>query len=374
MAYNVLKGTIEGSVDQHADQEIGGVKVFKNTVSASVFWDTDAQSPCATMKDVAITNINGQTKNGILIYDNNDIAKTNHSLTYKDDILRVKKLSAQQIAGSGTGLKNLPVDQFDGEINATYLNYSNGLHNIRGSLQVKASDGIAVSEEGVAIKLDVDCGLWLNSNRLTLDLTKAESINSKGQNLSDDDLLLVGDISTNNTNNTTLRNLYESYIKLRVPHAAGIKGNIQFKGNSEFESCAKLNYDATNSVLKVEGKVKSKSIHADKKLVCGGAVYHNITKTSDSVYQVVDSDYTILCDSSQNKVTVQLLPPCNSEVRIVIIKKANSDRYKINSNAVEIRCEESKIDISDSVTLKSNYSTRTLQSDGETWLVINKIG
>jgi hypothetical protein len=374
MAYNVLKGTIEGSVDQHADQEIGGVKVFKNTVSASVFWDTDAQSPCATMKDVAITNINGQTKNGILIYDNNDIAKTNHSLTYKDDILRVKKLSAQQIAGSGTGLKNLPVDQFDGEINATYLNYSNGLHNIRGSLQVKASDGIAVSEEGVAIKLDVDCGLWLNSNRLTLDLTKAESINSKGQNLSDDDLLLVGDISTNNTNNTTLRNLYESYIKLRVPHAAGIKGNIQFKGNSEFESCAKLNYDATNSVLKVEGKVKSKSIHADKKLVCGGAVYHNITKTSDSVYQVVDSDYTILCDSSQNKVTVQLPPPCNSEGRIVIIKKANSDRYKINSNAVEIRCEESKIDISDSVTLKSNYSTRTLQSDGETWLVINKIG
>jgi len=374
MAYNVLKGTIEGSVDQHADQEIGGVKVFKNTVSASVFWDTDAQSPCATMKDVAITGISGQTKNGILIYDNNNIAKTSHSLTYKDDVLRVKKLNAQQIAGSGTGLKNLPVDQFDGEINATYLNYSNGLHNIRGSLQVKASDGIAVSEEGIGIKLDADCGLWLNSNKLTLDLTKAESINSKGQNLSDDDLLLVGDISTNNTNNTTLRNLYESYIRLRVPHAAGTKGNVQFKGNSEFESCAKLNYDATNSVLKVEGKVKSKSIHANKKLVCDGAVYHNITKTSDSVYQITDSDYTILCDSSQNKVRVQLPPPCNSEGRVVIIKKANSDRYKINSNTVEIRCEESKIDISDSVTLKSNYSTRTLQSDGETWLVINKIG
>ena len=29
MAYNVLKGAVEGSVDQHADQEIGGVKVFK---------------------------------------------------------------------------------------------------------------------------------------------------------------------------------------------------------------------------------------------------------------------------------------------------------------------------------------------------------
>ena len=31
-------------------------------------------------------------------------------------------------------------------------------------------------------------------------------------------------------------------------------------------------------------------------------------------------------------------------------------------------------DLSDSIILKSNYSTRTLQSDGEAWLVINKIG
>ena len=51
MAYNVLKGVVEGSVDQHGDQEIGGIKVFKNTISASVFYDTDAESPCATMKD-----------------------------------------------------------------------------------------------------------------------------------------------------------------------------------------------------------------------------------------------------------------------------------------------------------------------------------
>ena len=62
MAYNVLKGAVEGSVDQHGDQEINGVKVFKNTVSASVFWDTDAQSPCATMKDVAINKVTGTTK------------------------------------------------------------------------------------------------------------------------------------------------------------------------------------------------------------------------------------------------------------------------------------------------------------------------
>ncbi len=69
MAYNVLKGVVEGSVDQHADQEIGGVKVFKNTVSASVFWDTDAQSPCATMKDVAIKSIVGGGNACVLTFD-----------------------------------------------------------------------------------------------------------------------------------------------------------------------------------------------------------------------------------------------------------------------------------------------------------------
>jgi hypothetical protein len=69
-----------------------------------------------------------------------------------------------------------------------------------------------------------------------------------------------------------------------------------------------------------------------------------------------------------------LPPPCNNAGRVLIIKKTNSDRYKLNSNLVEIRCEESRIDLSKSVVLKSNYSARTLQSDGETWHVINKIG
>ena len=159
-----------------------------------------------------------------------------------------------------------------------------------------------------------------------------------------------------------------------MPHAVGSKGSIQFKGAKEFESSPKFSYDLVDDTLKVEGKVKGKVIQANKKLVCQGAVYLNITKTSDSVYQVMDSDYTILCDSSQNKITVQLPAPCNSEGRVIVIKKANSDRYKLNSNTVEICCEESKIDLSDSVVLKSNYSTRTLQSDGETWYVINKIG
>jgi hypothetical protein len=374
MAYNVLKGAVEGSVDQHADQEIGGVKVFKNTVSASVFWDTDAQSPCATLKDVAVRGIRGQAKDGILIYDSEGVLKTSHTLDYKNDTLTAKHIDATTLAGSGENLTNLPTDRFAGEIDATFLNYSHGLQSVRGTLQVKITEGLNVGDDGVGINIDSGSGLLLKRGKLAIDLKKTERINNRGQNLSDDDLLLVSDVSSNRTNNTTLKNLYDNYISSKIPRASGPLGSLQIKGKSEFESCHKLSYNTTDSTLKVEGKIKTNSIHADKKLVCAGSVYHNIVKTSDAVYQVAEDDYTILCDSSNNKVVVELPPPCNSHGRIIIVKKANSDRYKLNSNIVEICCEESKIDLSDSVVLKSNYSTRTLQSDGTAWLVINKIG
>ena len=373
MAYNVLKGTIEGSVDQYGDQEIDGVKVFKNTVSASVFWDTDAQSPCATMKDVAVAKINGRTKDALLIFEEDGVAKTYHNLIYKNDTLQVKQIKASSFVGSAAALMEIPTDKFEGEISANYLNYAHGLHNVRGGLQIKTTDCIKVDEEGVGIDLDSSSGLWLKSGKLIIDGTKAEPINVRGQNLSDDDLLIVSDVSSKATKNTTLKNLYNGYLKLKVPHAAGSKGEIQIKGGAEFESSPKLTYDLSDDALKVEGKLNAKTARINK-LVCEGAVFNNITKTSDSVYEVAEDDYTILCDSSHNKVSIKLPAPCNNEGRVLVIKKVNTDRFKLNSNVVDVSCEESKIDISDSVILKSNYSGRTLQSDGTVWLIINKIG
>ena len=373
MAYNVLKGIVEGSVDQHADQEINGVKVFKNTVSASVFWDTDAQSPCATMKDVAVAKINGRTKDALLIFEEDGTVRTYHNLIYKNDILQANQVKATSFVGSAAALRNIPTDKFDGEISANYLNYAHGLHNVRGGLQVKTTDCIKVDEEGIGIDLDSSSGLWLKSGKLIIDGTKTEPINARGQNLSDDDLLIVSDVSSKTTKNTTLKNLYNGYLKLKVPHAAGSKGEIQIKGGTEFESSPKLTYDLSDNALKVEGKLNAKTARINK-LVCEGAVFNNITKTSDSVYEVVEDDYTILCDSSHNKVSIKLPPPCNNEGRVLVIKKVNTDRFKLNSNVVDVSCEESKIDISDSVILKSNYSGRTLQSDGTVWLIINKIG
>ena len=81
-----------------------------------------------------------------------------------------------------------------------------------------------------------------------------------------------------------------------------------------------------------------------------------------------------MCDSLNNKIKIELPPAVNNEGRVLIIKKANTDKYKINSNGIEISCKEGKIDISDSHPIKMNYSSRTLQSDGENWWIIGTKG
>ena len=101
MAYNVLKGNVEGSVDQHADQHIDGVKVFKNTVRASVFYDTDAGAPCVTTKDVAIATLEGSAKNGIITLEGGRTAKVHHNLSFDGDTLGAPQVCAQVFQGSG---------------------------------------------------------------------------------------------------------------------------------------------------------------------------------------------------------------------------------------------------------------------------------
>ena len=375
MAYNVLKGIVEGSVDQYGDQEIGGVKVFKNTISASVFYDTDAQSPCATMKDVAITNIKGGSQNSLLVCDRETGARSYHDLTYDGDKLKVKKIAADSYEGSATQLSDLPADKFIGTIPARFIRSGPGLINVRGSLQVKTGHGLRCEDtEGIELNISTTSALSIKNHKLCIDPAKAEKINSQGQNLSDNDLLIVGDVSRGSTNSTTLRNLYDSYINTKVPHAAGSKGQLQLKGAREFESSAKLTYDSAANLLKVDGKIQADSLKIDSKFVCEGSVYHNIKKTDTPVYEIQKEDYTVLCDTLKNKVKVKLPPANNNHGRILIIKKTNSDKYKITSSVVEVSCEEGPIDLSDTCIIKMNYSTRTFQSDGDRWWLIGGRG
>jgi len=375
MAYNVLKGTVEGSVDQYGDQEISGIKIFKNTISASVFYDTDAQSPCATLKDVAITQIKGQQRDALLIYDNDTGARSTHNLTFSDNCLAAKNVRAEYFMGSGEKLTNLPAYQIEGGIKASQVNLGPPFRDIRGNLQMITANGIKVDRSGLGISLSTLGGLSVDgSNNLIIDPTKANNVNSEGQNLSDPDLLLVSDASRGVVCNTTLNNLYENYIKNKIPHADGNTGQLQIKGKKDFASDARLTYDASNSILKVDGCVSSSDIEIENSLFCRGAVSNNIKMITAQTYEVQPNDYTILCDSLKNKIIVTLPPACNNTGRILTIKKTHTDKFKLNSNSIIIKVEESSIDLRDEIIMKMNYSFRTVQSDGENWWVIGSLG
>ena len=374
MAYNVLKGKVEGSVDQYGDQEIEGKKVFKNTISASVFYDTDAQSPCATIKDLAVRKINGRVKGGVLSYDSDGILKTNTNLIYDGDCLRTNVVKAKHIVGSAIHMSDIHANKFHEKVNAESLNYSHGLHSVRKELQVKTTNGLVADISGVGISLSSNSGLSIKSKNLVVDPTKAEPVNASGQNLSDQDLLIVSDISRGTINNTTLKNLYDGYIKHKTHRPAGKKSEIQIMGLNQFISSPDLTFEADSSTLAVNGIIGANKINVDSSLSCRGAVSHNINKVSDRQYIVQPDDYTILCDASENKITVSLPPAVNNSGRVLIIKKTNTDKYKLNSNQVDVTCEEGTIDINDRITIKMNYSSRTLQSDGENWWIIGTKG
>ena len=58
----------------------------------------------------------------------------------------------------------------------------------------------------------------------------------------------------------------------------------------------------------------------------------------------------------------------------MIIKKINSNRYKLNSHQLKVDVKEGLIDFQAQITIKNNYATRTVQSDGENWWLIGKLG
>ena len=374
MAYNVLKGTVAGSVDQHADQEIEGVKVFKNTISASVFWDTDAQSPCATLKDVAINEIRERIPGGLLTYDGIGVATTSRDLKYDGITLTARNIVVGSITGSACGLRELPVNKFDGVIEGKYIQHGLGIHSVRGKLQVKTTDGLNVNKDGIGISIDSKGGLALKSNKLIVDPTKATNINRSGQNLSDEDILLVSDATNNVVYNTTLKNLYDNYVDTKLPKAAGSKNAVQLKDRRGFTASNKFSYDTTKDILTVEGRAVAREVEIEGDLLCRGAVIQNITTITTEQYEVAADDYTILCDSIKKPITVTLPPACNNRGRVVIIKKANSDPYNLRSYPIAIRATEERVDIHKEILIKVNSSARTLQSDGERWWVIGTKG
>jgi len=374
MAYNVVKGSVEGSVDQHADQEIDGIKIFKNTISASVFYDTDAQSPCATMKDVAIKKIVGKSTGALITYAKDGIATTSDNLTFDGATLSAKNVSAGTFEGNAAGLTGIPSDRFSEKISGEQLQVGAGLHSVGGKLQVDTHSGLSVDSDGISISLSALGGLSIQNSKLVVDPGKTESITAQGQNLSDKDLIMVSDISHNKLRHTSLGNLYSNYIKDKIPHAAGSTNDIQIKGKSGFSSTPKFAYDMSTHTLKVEGKILATTLKIDGDMQCDGAVINNIKTITSRIYEVQASDYALLCDTESCPITVMLPPACNHAGRLLSFKSIGNSGNKKNQYPVLLKTTEGRIDTESEIMIKTKHSLRTIQSDGKNWWIVGAQG
>ena len=383
MAYNVLKGNVSGSVDQHGNQEIDGIKTFLNVVSASMFYDTDAQSPCATENNVAIKTLKADTQHGILTYEGDGVAKSHYNLSFDGITLRTDKAIINSLSGDGSGLLNVPAQYLSGKILAKSINVGNGLEDHRDLLKVKTNEGLHADEEGLSLNLLPNGGLSIKNNKLSVDCDKNQDIKEAGQNISDPDLILMYDFSRGEMRHSTIKNLYDGYLNSKVPQAGGQKNSVQYRGNKYFEGDENFTYDPSNKTLQVKGTIKSLTHQSTRKLEANGqfhangSVYAGIKRVSTKEYEIQDTDNTILFDTSDTKITALLPPARECPGRVIITKKINKedDKYKIRgTNSLTIKTEGELIDFSTEIIIKSSYSCRTLQSDGNKWWIINKSG
>ena len=383
MAYNVLKGNVSGSVDQHGNQEIDGIKTFLNVVSASMFYDTDAQSPCATENNVAIKTLKADTQHGILTYEGDGVAKSHYNLSFDGITLRTDKAIINSLSGDGSGLLNVPAQYLSGKILAKSINVGNGLEDHRDLLKVKTNEGLHADEEGLSLNLLPNGGLSIKNNKLSVDCDNTQDIKEAGQNISDPDLILMYDFSRGEMRHSTIKNLYDGYLNSKVPQAGGQKNSVQYRGNKYFEGDENFTYDPSNKTLQVKGTIKSLTHQSTRKLEANGqfhangSVYAGIKRVSTKEYEIQDTDNTILFDTSDTKITALLPPARECPGRVIVTKKINKedDKYKIRgTNSLTIKTEGELIDFSTEIIIKSSYSCRTLQSDGNKWWIINKSG
>ena len=380
MAYNVVSGIVSGSVDQHADQEISGVKIFKNTISASVFYDTDARSPCATEKNVAFDKLVGGSKNALLTYQGDKVVKSHYNLTFDGKTLNTQTGIFKTLTGSGCGLWDVPAYKLLGKVPAHSINFGGGLESHGATLKVNAADGIKADTEGVAVDVLTNGGLDFKKGKLTVNPNNSLDITTHGQNISDTDLLLAYDTTRGEVRHTSFKNLYDGFLHLKVPKPQGAMNSVQFKGNAGFKGERGFTYEPRNNTLAVKGTIKTLNACVTKKLETtgdleiNGALYKEIKVVSDKEYAFSENDHTVLFDTTHQSI-VATLPLAKENVgRVITIKKIHQNKYKLRSFVLLVKTESGLMDVGSELTLKNNYSLRTFHCDGDNWWIINKSG
>ena len=124
-------------------------------------------------------------------------------------------------------------------------------------------------------------------------------------------------------------------------------------------------FDATNYRLSISGSTTPNST-----LTVGGSIASGII-TRTASYTLGSSDYTVLCNNTSGSISITLPIASGATGRIYVIKKISA----LTTNPVVIQHNGSGSDLIDgasSVSITSQYSAYTLQSDGTNWNVISK--
>jgi hypothetical protein len=101
----------------------------------------------------------------------------------------------------------------------------------------------------------------------------------------------------------------------------------------------------------------------------GSASYNGIalsivTKTND--YNLLLNDYTVLCDTTSNNVTITLLDATTCSGSIFIFKRISAGA----NNCIIATTLSQTIDGATSKSITTQYSTLRIQSNGSEWIVI----
>lgn len=352
MAYNAndelqqLMHLADKIIDRNSDQAIEGQKTFINGVVAANFTLTDG----STLQPAAIESIEDSKPNAILVCNGDKSARaTPVEITEKGRLIGDQAIF-KSIKASGKYLSEIPSNQLVGNLPLNLLPLKP-----HGALSIK-------------------------DNQLGVDLNNVLNITLHGQTIADLDTILVYDVSHNALRKTTLKNLYNNFIDSKMPHAGGQQGSLQFKDGKGFNGVAAITFDKAQQALHVDGAVTALNLktvdtaEVEGNLTCKAAVYQAITKIDTAEYTVENTDFTILADVSNNSICITLPPAASHRGRVLHIKLMQSQKYSIKSNKLVLKSAGGSIDMFEDLTLTMARSSRSLQSDGTDWWVINGRG
>jgi hypothetical protein len=198
-----------------------------------------------------------------------------------------------------------------------------------------------------------------------LPVDQLTNVHANGQTVADPDIMLIYDTSRSLLRHITVDELYRRYLNSKIPRAHGTEGELQLKGpggGGNFTTSGHLRFKNADQTLLVNGTL------ATTHLSVGNSISTNIDIVDDPTYDVGSFEHTVLAQTIDNHVVINLPPPGTAKGRLLNFKKIGAP------NTCVLLCRGNLIDGDDSHLLKNNNSTCTLQCDGESWWVIAKNG